>query len=242
MITIINPYYDNPGMLLRQIRQWSSYSPTVLEYLNVIVIDDCSPNYPARIFLDNYKDFGFRFMLYHIKVNIRWNWLVCRNLGAMQADKNSWLLLTDIDHVVPDDTVNFLCSGVISNKFDKKRFYLFARVDAPNLTPYKRHPNSYFMHRNLYWKIGGYDEEFSGNYGTDGMYRRRADKIAGRGIEMDVPLIRYPREVIRDASTTEFKRKEGRDPDALWKIKKKKEENGRLNDIKILSFPWERLL
>ena len=118
--------------------------------------------------------------------------------------------------------MNFLSEGVENGKFDKEKFYLFSRVDAPNLTPYKRHPNSYFMHRDLYWKIGGYDEEFSGNYGTDGMYRRRAIKVAGEGIKMDAPLIRYPREVIPDASTTEFHRKEGRDPNVLPNIRREK--------------------
>ena len=34
------------------------------------------------------------------------------------------------------------------------------------------------MTKNLYWKIGGYDEELSGNYGTSGRYRARAFKVA----------------------------------------------------------------
>ena len=248
MITIINPYYDNPEMLIRQFRQWRSYSPEVLRCLKVIVVDDCSPNYPAKNVLVGIRwgvekfNFQFRFSLYRIKVNVRWNWLVCRNLGAEEADKDSWLLLTDIDHLVPDDTMNYLWWGVENGKFNKKRFYLFARVDAPNLTPYKRHPNSYFMHRDLYWKIGGYDEEFSGHYGTDGMYRRRAVRVAGEGRPLDVPLIRYPREVIPDASTTEFKRKEGRDPDILKNIRREKKLAGRIDDIKVLTFPWEKLL
>jgi len=248
MITIINPYYDNPSMLIRQFRQWGSYSHDILRRLRVIVVDDCSPNHPAEdavAIINHYLNValtGFQFRLYRIKVNVRWNWLVCRNLGAMEADEGSWLLLTDIDHLVPDDTMNYLWWGVENGKFNKKRFYLFNRVDAPNLTPYKRHPNSYFMHRDLYWKIGGYDEEFSGNYGTDGMYRRRAVATAGEGRPLDVPLIRYPREVIPDASTTEFTRKEGRDPAALSNIRRRKRLAGRIDDIKILSFPWERLL
>ncbi len=247
MITIINPYYDNPGMLLRQLRQWNSYNDNI--HFEVIVCDDCSPNYPAFdaavMCSDNIavKQIAqFPFQLYRIKENIRWNWLACRNLAAHKADKNSWLLLTDIDHLVPDDTMNYLWKATNAGAFNKKKFYLFSRVDAPNLTPYKRHPNSYFMHRDLYWKIGGYDEEFSGHYGTDGMYRRRCVATAGEGVKMDVPLIRYPREVIPDASTTEFRRKEGRKKSDIHDIRKKKQAEGRADKPWTLTFPWERLL
>lgn len=92
-------------------------------------------------------------------------------------------------------------------------------------TPYKAHPNSWLMTRAMFDQMGGYDERFSGFYGSDSDFRERckavpfdynaqgvpinrADTKPAKGvIRLDVPLIRYPRESIPDASTTSYQRK-----------------------------------
>ncbi len=53
-----------------------------------------------------------------------------------------------------------------------------SRVDAPNLTPYKPHPNTWLLTTDLFYRIGGYDERFSGFYGTDGEFRNRVQRTA----------------------------------------------------------------
>jgi hypothetical protein len=45
----------------------------------------------------------FAFSLYRMGVDVPWNMDACRNLAASQA-KTDWLLLTDIDHLVPEKT------------------------------------------------------------------------------------------------------------------------------------------
>jgi hypothetical protein len=99
--------------------------------------------------------------------------------------------------------------------------YKFARVSAPDMSPYKPHPNSWLMLRSLYDKIGGYDERFAGYYGTDADFRDRLAAIAEIK-QVKEALIRYPRTLIHDASTTTYLRKQPEDRDAIARIKRER--------------------
>lgn len=230
-ITQIMAYYDNPTMLKRQLENIASYSQELKDRLELIIVDDCSPRWPATIEVDA----GIPIQLFRTKVDIPWNQDFCRNLGAMKA-KTDWLLLTDIDHLVPEDTM--------ANLFRKKDFklnfaYKFERVSAPEMQPYKPHPNSWFMTRNFYWIVGGYDERFAGYYGTDGDFRDRINLYTDI-IQLPFPLIRVGRETIPDASTTTLVRKKPEDGVAIQRIKG---ERGSIHVAPIImNSPWEEIL
>jgi len=165
-------------------------------------------------------------------VDIRWNQDACRNLGVDKAH-TEWVLLTDMDHLV---TVGLL-QRVMYSTCDPKIAYRFSRVSAPNMEPYKLHPNSWFLTRKLYKRVGGYDERFAGYYGTDGDFRDRLDAKAAL-VQLKEYLIRVPREVIADASTTVYERKTDWDGD---NIKRLKMERGKHPPIR-QNFPYERVL
>jgi hypothetical protein len=179
------------------------------------------------------------FRLYRTLVDVRWNWLFCRNLGASEA-ATDWIFMTDIDHVMPKKTLARLLDV---EKLDPKKAYRMSRVDAPAMTPYKPHPNTWLMTRDLFDKIGGYDERFSGFYGTDGEFRRRVqDTVGSDGIViLRHTMVRYPREVIADASTTTYGRKEDQDRKNVRRIVM---ERADIPDWKTkrLTFPYERLV
>ena len=105
----------------------------------------------------------------------------------------------------------------------------------------KPHPNSFVVTRETYWKIGGYDEDFCGVYGTDNLFKARAFRAARRE-RLPVPLTRYWRELVPDASTTTLPRKEGRPSNAKKMVERAKAERGEANVVKVLQFPWERML
>jgi len=168
-ITLILPYYENPGMLRHQLETILSYSDVVKSQLDVTIIDDGSPRNPAKIDLKT----GIKIRLFRTKVDVPWNQDFCRNLGVVHA-RTPWVLLTDMDHVVPQETFE----NLIRNEFKTFVAYKFSRRNAPNLDAYKPHPNSWFMTRELYQSIGGYDERFAGWYGTDGDFRNRIEKHA----------------------------------------------------------------
>lgn len=199
MITIIFPYYNNAGMLKEQWRVWSSYPDEVKAKVSVIVVDDSSPWAPAADALSRreWLSSGLASLrLYRAGVDIRWNWLFCRNLGASEAN-DPWLLLTDIDHVIPADTL----SSLLNKNHDTTKVYRFARVSMPDYTLYHPHADTFYMTKAMFWRIGGYDERFSGYYGSSSDIRHR---MKAMGVEIELlphSIIRYPREVIPDAST-----------------------------------------
>ncbi len=234
-ITLVLPYYDNPTMLARQEEYWMAFPEELRRRLHVIVVDDASPRFPAR------PQLGARtgvasFALYRTGQDVRWNWIFCRNLG-MSVAPTKWVLLTDIDHLLPQATLRHLLQG----EFRPDVAYRFSRVDAPDLTPYKPHPNTWFLHRKLFDTVGGYDERFSGFYGTDGDFRRRMQETAHKIVILPELMIRVPREVVADASTTTYTRKEKWDKRNVARILAAREGVKHWRPLR-LSFPYTRVL
>ena len=219
-ITLVLPYYDNPAMLAAQQAAWECWPDAVKRQVEVIVVDDASPGTPATI-----RETGVQTSLYRIEVDVAWNWLQARNIGAHHA-RGEWLILTDIDHMVPLETVTQLLAGIQQRRWaSEEEFYTFARADAPDLRPYKPHLDSFFMARRFFWDVGGYDEDYAGHYGTASRWRKRC-LAKGRMVHLpELRLIRYPREVVADASTVTLARKEVRDPQALRRIDRWKAKN-----------------
>jgi hypothetical protein len=227
-LTLIMPYYRNPGMLQRQQQQWRSFSDDLKSRLHVIVVDDGSPKQRASKVVEPTGIASFR--LYRTLVDVRWNWLFCRNLGVSEAT-TGWVLMTDIDHLLPEETLRRILDGPLL----EKHVYRFNRVDAPHLIANpKHHPNTWLMTRSMFDRIGGYDERFSGYYGTDGEFRDRAEKTSAAIVMLAEVMIRVPREVIPDASTTTYGRKEQQDRDNVKRIR---EERGDQRPLR-LTFPW----
>jgi hypothetical protein len=234
-LTLIQPYYDNPLMFREQQKVWSRYAPELRERLHVIVVDDCSPTWPA---LPNVRQAGIAsFRLYRTLKDIPWNWLFCRNLGV-QETQTEWLLMTDMDHVMPEATLR----GLLERSFSPELVYRLSRIDAPNLTPYKPHPNTFFMTKAMFDRIGGYDERMSGYYGTDGEWNKRIRVNIGENniVLLDLPLIRYGREVIQDASTTRYSRKDASRRMILRQMQADRDAR-HLKPIRV-TFPYERLV
>lgn len=236
--TLILPYYENPTQLARQLNHLSSLPDDVRKHLYLIVVDDGSPIAPAAPICRGFLlalDRLASFQLFRIDVDVRWNWLAARNVGVNHSH-TEWNLLTDIDLELPEVTAR----RVIEKKLSPENVYRFGRLTAPEMTPYKPHPNSWLMTRQMFDKIGGYDERFSGFYGTDGEFRDRVRANAANVIILEeFPLIRIPRELVADASTTTYGRKEKQDHEGVTRIRAQiAREGGR--PLR-LSFPYHRV-
>lgn len=201
-VQLVYPYYENPQFLASQIDGWQQFPDALRESLSAIIVDDGSPTAPAISVLARVAPWPFPLRLFRIEQDVRWNWLAARNRGAHEAHAG-WLLLTDMDHVLPVATAEALVYGV----HDPGVVYAFSRRESSGaaLLP---HPNSWFMTRELFWRIGGYDEALSGHYGTDGDYRRRCAQAAPMQVLSD-RLVRH--EYQGDSSTTRYKRKQPED-------------------------------
>jgi glycosyl transferase family 2 len=222
-LTFICAFFENQGMLREQQAVWTAYPPKLKQHFHVIVTDDLSPSAPAR---EAFEATGIASQrLYLALEHRRWDWLFCRNLGVAKATTD-WVLLTDIDHVVPESTLRAL----LKTKLDVERVYRLSRVDAHHpfpwvpgsLTEYKPHPNTWLLTRTMFDRVGGYDERFSGYYGSDSEFRERVHSAAGDPLMLPDPLVRYPREVLADASTTTYERKAKEDGIHVPRIKKER--------------------
>jgi hypothetical protein len=225
--TLILPYFENPNFLRQQIGWWRTYPAHIRSLVRMSVVDDGSPLFPALPVLRD-CDHSLRIDGYRIGVDVRWNWLAARNIGARHA-LTDWLLLTDIDHVLPASTAEALLYG----KHDPRVVYAFSRIEHTG-EKVQPHSASFFMTKQMFWKIGGYDEALSGHYGTDGDYRRRLAKHAKIQILTD-RLIRH--EYQGDSSTTAYLRKQPEDAAVKALISKRKPGW----KPKVLSFPYEQV-
>lgn len=235
-VGFIFAYYDNPTMLRHQFEAVRRYADELKQHIEMTVVDDGSPRWRAEA---PATAVGCKVRMFRLTEDIRWNQDACRNL-AVAHTKTEWLLLTDCDHLVPEKTMR----AVMTMPVAPRTVYQFSRstiVSVPNVepmvkTPYHFHPNSWFMRRDLYEQIGGYDERFAGLYGTDSDFRERIAKAA-TVVRLKAEIIRVPREVVPDASTTTYQRKAPGDAPG---IKRVKDERGGKPPLRG-RFAWERV-
>jgi hypothetical protein len=128
---------------------------------------------------------------------------------------------------------------IICHPLAGKLVYKFGRLSLPDLAAYKPHPNSWLLQRSIYYAAGGYDERFAGWYGTDADFRNRIQQVA-RIEQLSIPLVRVPREVIADASTTQYTRKSAEDAEAIQRIKGERKAEPDPSPKRGL-FPWTRM-
>lgn len=239
-LVIVMPYYENPGMLSYHYYEWACWLPSLGNHFQFIIVDDGSPEHPAG---NVPRPDDLNIQIYRVLEDRPWHQHGARNLGAYVAPDDCWMLLTDMDHMLV--SYSALALLAILETLDQRKAYMLSRIEADTLLPTlgkdgkpKPHPNSFVMTRDLYWRIGGYDEDFCGIYGTDALFRSRLPL----GPTLDIPLIRYWRDLVPDASTNGLPRKEGRDPRAKEKVMRAKQREGRQGQITVLNFPWERVV
>lgn len=224
--TVVYPYYENPFFFRKQLKHWLSLPPHLAMMLSFIVVDDGSPEHPAEVIL---REQPFPLRLFRIDVDVRWNWLAARNIGFHHA-ADGWCVVTDMDHIIPSDVFETIIYGDL----DVGTIYRFRRREHTGISIHP-HPNSWLMTREMYWRVGGYDETMSGYYGTDGDYRRRCVKAAPIRILTD-ELERH--EYQGDSSTTRYKRKQPEDARVKQLIAARPKKGWK---PKTLSFPYHEV-
>lgn len=200
--SVCMPYYDNPGILHVHLSTWAAFPKDVRDRLRLVIVDDASPNAPAETVMRDYP-IDVERRLFRIERDVPWGWPAAKNI-AMHEIPDGPALVTDIDHVLEADAA----AALLRMNVRDDTHYIPARRKV-NREPYKRHPGSYIMQRSLYWRIGGFEENWLGLYGTDFMMRDRARRMSRRREIDDVVLTLWGRSDLPDASTTTYARKDG---------------------------------
>lgn len=225
-ISVIMAYFNNPSMLQRQYDQFMSYPAHLRRAVEYIVVDDHSDyGYGAACPV---RPWDMAFQMGRQEIKVRWNQDACRNWGAFVA-RHPFLLLTDMDHLIPEQTI----AGLTRGTWPVNEAFRFSRVNDRTFDPYKPHPNSWFMSRTLYDRVGGYDERLAGLYGTDGDFRNRVREVQGRPIsQLSLDLIRVGREHTPDASTPrEYGRKNPGDGATIQELIAKRGKSAPLRGV-----------
>jgi hypothetical protein len=254
LLSIVMPFYRNSTMLECQLEVWRDEWPAELKrQCEAIIVDDGSPE-PADAVVACEAPVRMPISVFRVQEDRPWHQHGARNLGAHVAQA-PWLLMTDMDHVIPADTLE----EALRLTTRGNDVYTFARRDAPvgkwrssewrgmalTLNEHgelKPHVNSFLLPRKLYWRAGGYDEDYCGVYGTDKLFRTRLFRVRQPIHLAAHPLIRVDRAVIADASTVGLPRKDHENRAIKKKIALDKMLRGEADLIKTLQFAWERVL
>jgi hypothetical protein len=249
-VTVIVPYYEQPAMLRRQLQVWADYDDATLGRVRFIIVDDGSPKHPADNEVAGVETSLLnRIRLFRIKVDIPWNRAGARNLGATVCDTD-WMVHIDTDHVLPPAAAAAL-GEVDANpgRWYRFRRWRVGRADETRrkdaLPPdcefgeIKPHIDSYLCTRELYWRVGGYDEDYSGMLGGGSPFL--AQLTAAAPLELlpsDIALHVYTRSVVKDSSVSTL----SRDTSRYSQLRKEKERTGNTRATNPLRFAWERVL
>lgn len=229
-------------MLELQCKEWKDYP----EGIEIVVIDDGSPE-PAADILKSSN----RVKLYRVLQDIPWNRGGARNLGAHVA-QTDWLLHVDIDHVLPAP-----CAWrMVERHFPPpaSHWYRFKRwrvgkadetrrkdaiADDVRFGEVRPHGDSYLCTRELYWRVGGYDEDYSGCLGGGSPFLRQMEREAPAGLfNGEVVLHVHTRDSVADASDHSL----SRDTSEYSRRRRNKERRGDTKARNPLRFEWERVL
>lgn len=175
MITIVIPYFNQPLMYEKQLE----------------TLEGCP--FPV-IFIDDFSDVPIRttpkYTYYRIIEDKGINWQGAKNLGALMAE-TEWLLMTDIDHTTPKETIDWLKDN---QDLDKNKVYKFKR--RINGKEKDSHPNSFLITRYNFMSKGGYDLRFQGTKGGEVQFTTLLDFEL-----LPVYLETYGADQIKDAMT-----------------------------------------
>jgi len=226
-ITVAVLYYDNRYALVRHLNAWNSIPEDMKDKLEFLIVDDCSPQFPAMEIAKPYRK-KMRITIARIKLDKSWNIGGARNLTMISAPTEI-VFLSDIDITF---STPFLRSLLDLSRHVQERlktanrhlvFSKFQRIYETMPTKRKPHPAVTLISKTAYWNAGGCDEDFVGNYGyTDPHFYWRLQRTPHVEIVStyeDFPGIE-PLTQMRDVNSENVLKRDLKENFALFKTKK----------------------
>lgn len=234
----ILPVYNVTKKIIdRHVDNFKKLEPSIAKYTRVIVIDDGSnPEFPVE------TDFGIKTKIARIDEDIIWHAEGAINLGFLLAE-DSWCVLLNVDHIMPADDI---CRATLMKNRTREKIYIFDRYLPNGKSRNKNVTGVSMIHRDDWWRIGGYDEEFCGGHGC-------ADWLATGFAYKNPPLsnnLSVAKALNFELIQTDLKVIEYKDAEAplkrdsldrnmkIYKTKLKALSEGKYRNTHIIGFDW----
>lgn len=249
MISINITYYNEPHFLIWWYKAVKRLEDAGCPFI-LNIGDDGSMRHPAVDFFEKYPPTS-NMRLFRVKEDIGFNSHGTRNL-LMKQTTTDWNLMSDIDRRYPDKTLRSIYKNEAN--LAKTRYYSFWEIRQSS--PDRFSVNEYLVHKETFWKTGGYDEEFVNIHFGDRYFLDTLRRVAKRH-KVDYWHVKYVRGA-RDVTWTDVPFTIYPDdktlihPSGVWADEKKrfalkefvqernKTHEGRMSK-KVINFEWERV-
>lgn len=240
-VSLIVPYYEDPDRL-----EGILYNDCTFKYFDkVIIIDDASPNYPAKPIVQSHIEECCcnrkKVMLYRVAVDYGFNAHGARNLGASVASGHEWLMFMDVDQELTEDFCEALQKDIAASKEGEYVLCNLFGGDPGNI---------FACRRSDFFAAGGYDEELRGWHMGDKLFRDRLDQIASpKLMDTILPSNRMGRKIVIDneVTGTEYpddktvKQRDQRGIEPMVDLVKSRNLDPKLwKNIEKITFDWRR--
>lgn len=161
-LTVGYTYFDEPHRLRQQLDVWKSWPANV----DIFLVDDASELYPAIDIINELEleDWQPTLQLWKCTRNLGFNSHGCRNLIAKYAQTDVIQFL-DIDMIIyPGDIAKMKQIAFEPDYIAHHKLY---STFNQKVVWHPGHLNAFAIHKDLYWKAGGYDESFTGHHWGD---------------------------------------------------------------------------
>jgi glycosyltransferase involved in cell wall biosynthesis len=168
-------YFNQTDVLKKHLETWSQYHDDIKQQITFQIIDDCSLKSSAFPVIKEHYDKSFDLSLYQVHDDLICNISGVRNLGATVAD-TEWILILDMDTIISPLLAQQIIDIINKTQPSQKIVHKFNRK-MPGTNQIRPPPGICFLRKDLYWEIGGCDEDLVGSYGyTDPLFWHRCSE------------------------------------------------------------------
>jgi len=225
-ITFAYAYYNASRGLKAQLELWKSYPEAYRNNAFFIVVDDGSTD-KAEPVIEPYRN-QLNISLYEVLEDIPWNDIGSVNLSFSNAE-TEWVLKTDLDYLLPAACFE----EIMDMPLDGKYYYTFGAKKLVGGEDLVQHPSTFLLKKSAFWEAGGFDEDFTRNYGyVDLFFKDCINKVLTEQKKLDIYFC---------ADDTMAVHAYSRDLTVNYKLLMDKRSGAVPQSKSYLRFPWRRV-